>query len=55
MKNLYITEPTTSNLELYKKTKGGISYWHTKDFFKFDEKIVDKLDYLLDVYMNLSH
>lgn len=52
MKNLYITEPTTSNLELYKKTKCDISYWHTKDFFKFDEKIVDKLDYLLDVYMD---
>ncbi len=52
MKSQYLVEPTNENLELYQRVNSGIVYWHTSDFFLYDEALESYFSDIFDVYMD---
>jgi len=52
--NQYRREPTDANLEQYKRSEGGKTYWFTSDFLLYDEAIEEELEALLDFVIHES-
>lgn len=50
--NQHRREPTDENLEKYRRTEGGKTYWHTSDFLLYDEALEEELDELLHFVMD---
>lgn len=46
--NKFQVEPTDENLERFKQVQGDVIYWHTKDFWTFDESLRGDLGYILN-------
>ena len=50
--NKFVLEPTDENLERHKRVNGTNTYWHTADFFQFNDSFKDELDLILDAYID---
>lgn len=53
MQPQYLVEPTEQNLQRYQRETNGMRYWHTADFFRYDETLEDWLAHLFDTYAEL--
>ncbi|MFM7427415.1 MAG: hypothetical protein ACKO7W_20850 [Elainella sp.] len=49
----YILEPTPENLQRYRRERDDITYWHTADFWRYDDDLQDCLADLSDTYTEL--
>lgn len=53
MQPQYLVEPTDQTLQRYQREANGIRYWHTADFFRYDQTLEDLLANLFDTYTDL--
>lgn len=53
MPSQYLVEPTDQNLQRYQRETNGISYWHTADFFRYNQNLEDLLAHLFNTYTDL--